>query len=109
MLNIKKHTIKPRDTAESIAQQYDVTVEDMYKYHNKHCLPHDYIQYNITYQTEIFIPPTKEEQRLLDMQFVKFVGNNTLHFSASMDGIGMEPLSEPVTDVMKENRYVIEG
>ena len=35
--------------------------------------------------------------------------NQFLHFSASMDGIGKEPLRDPKTDIMKENRYIIAG
>jgi hypothetical protein len=72
---MKKHTVKPGDTAESIAQQYDVTVEDLYQYHNKHSQAHDWIQHKITYQKEIFIPPTKEELRLLEARKVKFRSN----------------------------------
>ena len=32
-----------------------------------------------------------------------------LHFSASMDGIGKEPLRDPKTDKMKQNRYILAG
>ena len=35
--------------------------------------------------------------------------NQFLHFSASMDGIGKEPLRDPKTDIMKETRYIIAG
>ncbi|WP_445722405.1 T6SS phospholipase effector Tle1-like catalytic domain-containing protein [Flavobacterium sp.] len=48
-------------------------------------------------------------QKANDHNLLWNLRNKFLHFSASMDGIGMEPLREPKTKKMKENRYIIQG
>ena len=48
-------------------------------------------------------------QKSEDHNLLWSLRNQFLHFSASMDGIGKEPLRDPKTDIMKENRYIIAG
>ena len=77
MTKYKTHIIKKGETLQSIARQYEISVEELRRCHNIYCELSDLLEKELTHQTQLFVPIKLEKENTK----VKLDKNNCLPYS----------------------------
>lgn len=87
MSNHHFHILQKGDTLETVAEQYNITAEELYRYHNTYCELPDLLGTEITHQKELIVPKQKQEGTIEEVpqekarKKVSFAPNNKLVYS----------------------------
>lgn len=87
MSNHHYHTIQKGDTIQTIAKKYNITAEELRRYHNTYCDLPNLLGTEITHQKELIVPKPKQEgnseetKKVNERKKVSFAPNNKLVYS----------------------------
>lgn len=81
------HILQKGDTLQSVAKKYNITAEELRRYHNTYCELPDLLGTEITHQKELIVPKPKSEEnseetpKEKERKKVSFAPNNKLVYS----------------------------
>jgi len=81
------HFFKKGDTLKTVAKKYNITAEELRRYHNTYCELPDFLETEITHQQKLIVPKPKSENnseetpKEKERKKVSFTSNNKLVYS----------------------------